>query len=121
MSFKILVADDDLDNRTIVTETLEAGGYQVRSATNGYEAIDLALKEQPDVILLDLSMPRLDGWKAAERMKQIPQTAKIPIIAFTAHAMTGDELKARNSGCDDYLSKPCLPTKIIEKVKQWIK
>ena len=121
MSVKILVADDDSDNRTIVTETLEAAGYQVCVAANGLEAIEVAVRESPGVILLDLFMPKLDGWKAAERMKQIPQTAKIPIIAFTAHAMTGDELKAKSAGCDDYLSKPCLPSKIIEKVKQWIR
>lgn len=120
MSRKILIADDDFDNRTIAVEILEARGYLVCTAENGLEAIDAALKEQPELILLDLSMPKLDGWQTVERIRQIPQIAKIPIVAFTAHAMQGDEARAKVAGCDDYLSKPCLPGQIIEKAQKWL-
>ena len=120
MGFKILVADDDFDNRTIATEILRASGYTVVQASNGLQAMEVALSEKPDVILLDLSMPKLDGWETTRRLKKIPEVARIPVIAFTAHAMVGDEKKAREAGCDDFLTKPCTPKQIIEKMKTWL-
>ncbi len=117
MNPKILVADDDFDNRTIAAEALVAGGYDVIQAVNGQEAMDLALKELPSLVLLDLSMPKLDGWRVAFELKKDVRTRVIPNIAFTAHAMKGDEQKARESGCDDFLAKPCTPKKILEKLK----
>ena len=120
MTLKILVADDDLDNRTIATETLRAAGYEVCTATDGVEAVASALKEKPDLILVDLSMPKMDGWETVKRLKTAPETSNIPVIAFTAHAMQGDEQKARDAGCDGFLTKPCPPKKIIEKIKEWI-
>lgn len=118
---KILVVDDDLDNRTIAKETLESSGYQVCQATNGLEAIEAAEKEKPDLIFLDLSMPKMNGWDGVRHLKSMPQICDIPVIAFTAHAMVGDEKKAREAGCNDYLSKPCTPKMILEKVKEWLK
>lgn len=120
MGRAILVADDDADNRTIASDALQAAGFEVLAASDGHEAIELAVSRKPELILLDLSMPKLDGWQAVRRLKTIAETRGIPVIAFTAHAMTGDDRKAREAGCDDYISKPCLPGKIIEKVKEWL-
>jgi CheY-like chemotaxis protein len=119
MPYKVLIADDDADNRIIMADILISKGHSVVIAVNGLEAIDLAAKEKPDIIFLDLSMPVLDGWQAAARLRSAPNTANIPIVAFTAHAMSGDEKKAIGAGCNDYLTKPCTPDKIIEKVNKW--
>ena len=121
MSVKILVADDDADNLAIAVVSLESAGFQVLTATNGLEAVDSAEKNNPDIIFMDLSMPKLDGWKAVEKIRQTPAIAKIPVIAFTAHAMVGDEAKARKAGVDDYISKPCRPADLVQKAKQWIR
>jgi two-component system cell cycle response regulator DivK len=112
----ILVADDDKDNRAIMSAVLEAAGYRVLLACDGVEAIDAAMKELPDLILLDMSMPRLSGWDAIKRLKSAPRTAAIPVFAFTAHALAGDELKTREAGCDGYVAKPCLPRDVVAKI-----
>jgi len=119
MTYKILVVDDDYDNRTISSEILVHAGHTVICAANGIEAIEAALKEKPDMIFLDLSMPKMSGWEAAAKLKSMQDMTHIPIIAFTAHAMVGDEKKAIDSGCNDYLTKPCTPNKVLEKVKKW--
>ena len=116
---KVLVADDDLDNRTIAATVLEASDYTVFLASNGLEALALAEKELPEIILMDLSMPKLNGWEATQRLKLNPQLKNIPVIAFTAHAMVGDDKRALQAGCDDYLTKPCAPRKILEKIREW--
>lgn len=120
MSYKILVADDDLDNRTIAMETLEAHGYKVLQATNGLEALEIVAREKPNLILLDLSMPKMDGWQVARQLKAMTETDNIPVIAFTAHAMQGDDRKAKEAGCNDYLTKPCTPKKLLEKISEWL-
>ena len=120
MTAEILVADDDFDNRTIVQEALEAAGYNVILATNGEEALDLAHSKKPAVLILDLSMPKMNGWEVAKRIRQDKTLSGTAIIAFTAHALVGDELKAKASGCDDYLSKPCLPKEVVAKVAFWL-
>jgi two-component system, cell cycle response regulator DivK len=120
MTAKILIADDDFDNRTIVKEALEASGYEVAIAVNGEEALEMAINQAPEVLLLDLSMPRLSGWEVAKRLRQTVSPAHLPIVAFTAHALAGDELKARAAGCDDYIAKPCLPRDVVQKVKEWL-
>jgi two-component system, cell cycle response regulator DivK len=120
MKPQVLVADDDFDNRTIVQETLEAAGYDVVLAINGEEALEKVQEIKPRVLLLDLSMPKLNGWEVAKRIREIPGLAGTAIIAFTAHALVGDELKAKASGCDDYLSKPCLPRDVLAKVRSWM-
>ena len=117
MNAKILVADDDYDNRTIIRQVLEAGGYQVLEAVNGLEAVEKAQAEKPALILMDLSMPKLNGWEAAKQIKQTPEIAGIPIFAFTAHALTGDDVKAKAAGCDGYISKPCVPREVLQKVR----
>jgi len=121
MSLKILVADDDFDNRTILMEALEAAGFQVVQAANGQEAIDAALKEGPALIFMDLTMPKLDGWEAARRLRRLPQTARVPIIAFSAHVLPGEAEKAKAAGCDDYVTKPCIPRDVVKKVPDWLR
>ncbi len=121
MRSKILVADDDFDNRVIVQEVLESAGYDVILATNGEEALEQTVREKPDVLLLDLSMPKLNGWEVARQIRRKTELAGTIIIAYTAHALVGDELKAKASGCDDYISKPCLPKEVAQKIASWIK
>jgi two-component system cell cycle response regulator DivK len=120
MSGKILVADDDFDNRTIMQEALEASGYEVILATNGQEALDTLTAENPGIMLMDLSMPKINGWELARRVRETPALAGTVILAFTAHALSGDELKARAAGCDDYIAKPCLPKEVVAKVRGWL-
>lgn len=120
MSRKILVVDDEPDNRAIIAAILAASGYRVCEAKDGAEAVDLALSAAPDFILMDLSMPVMSGWDAARRIKAMPQTKDIPIYAFTAYALAGDDLKAKEAGCDGYITKPCAPKDIVEAVKKTI-
>lgn len=118
MSATILIADDDYDNRAILRQALEASGFRVLEAVNGEEALQAVQAQSPDLILLDLSMPKMNGWEAAKRLRQLPQAAAVPIFAFTAHALQGDEVKARAAGCDDYVSKPCIPREVVEKIRR---
>jgi two-component system, cell cycle response regulator DivK len=102
---KILVVEDVEFNRDLVVQLLE-DDYEIITAADGAEGLRLAEGERPDLILMDLSLPIVDGWEATRRIKAHAELKHIPIIALSAHAMTGDEEKARQSGCDDYLSKP---------------
>jgi two-component system, cell cycle response regulator DivK len=102
---KILVVEDVEFNRDLIVQLLE-DDYEVLTAADGAEGIRLAEQERPDLILMDLSLPVIDGWEATRRIKADEALKGIPIIALSAHAMRGDEEKARQSGCDDYLSKP---------------
>jgi two-component system, cell cycle response regulator DivK len=102
---KILVVEDVEFNRDLVVQLLE-DDYRIITAADGAEGIQLAERERPDLILMDLSLPVIDGWEATRRIKADDALKHIPIIALSAHAMAGDEEKARQSGCDDYLSKP---------------
>ncbi len=113
----ILVADDEPDNRAIMAAALAASGYRVCEAAGGAQAVELALRELPDLILLDMSMPGVSGWEAVRRIKAMPQTRNIPVFAFTAYALAGDELKAKEAGCDGYVSKPCVPREVVEKIR----
>lgn len=103
---KILVVDDNLDNRMIIAQMLKLSGYVVVTAGDGHQAIDLTEREGPDLILMDLAMPGLDGWSAAARIKARPHLAHVPVIAVTGHVTRSDIDRALQSGCADYLSKP---------------
>src|SRR6185295_11829785 len=92
-------------------------GFRVREAETGELALASVAEERPDVILMDLSIPGIDGWECTRRLKSDPKTMAIPIIALTAHAMRGDEERARAAGCDGYLSKPISPKKVVEEVR----
>jgi CheY-like chemotaxis protein len=103
---RILLVEDNSDNLILVQDFVEALGYQVLIAPDGQAGVLFAEREQPDLILMDMSLPVMDGWHAARHIKDNTLTAAIPIIALTAHAMLGDRERALASGCDDYLSKP---------------
>ena len=112
---KILLVEDNALNLNMLTRRLERKEFTVLSATNGKEAIERAQSENPDIILMDLSLPVMDGWTAAERLKDNSTTKSIPIIALTAHAMKGDREKAMEAGCDDYDTKPIDFKRLLDK------
>jgi two-component system cell cycle response regulator DivK len=119
MPKRILVVEDDPDNRRIVAKVLSVEGYHVIEATDGIEALARARAERPDLILMDLALPNVDGWEATRRLKSDPETRSIPVVALTAVAMRGDEEQARAAGCDDYLPKPARPAAIRAVVKKY--
>jgi CheY-like chemotaxis protein len=103
---RVLIVEDNVDNYELVRFLLERAGYQVLSAANGVEGVDAAKREQPDLILMDLSMPEMDGWKATAHLKSDAETRLIPVLALTAHTLPGDRKRAIDAGCDGYISKP---------------
>ena len=117
---RILVVEDDSDNRGMVVKVLTVAGYGVLEAADGASAVTVARREHPNLIVMDLAMPGVDGWEASRRLKSDPATADIPIIALTAFAMRGDEERAREAGCDGYLSKPCRPQTIRDTVRRFL-
>ena len=114
---KLLLVEDNEMNRDMLSRRLERKGYAVAIAVNGQEAIDMAAADAPALILMDMSLPVLDGWEATRRIKANDTTRSIPIIALTAHAMQGDELKAREAGCDDYDTKPVELPRLLGKIE----
>jgi two-component system cell cycle response regulator DivK len=114
----ILLVEDNLHNRKIFQGVLAHAGFRVIEAEDGGKALQAVRTERPDLILMDLSIPVVDGWECTRRLKADPQTKAIPIIALTAHAMRGDEERARGAGCDGYLSKPISPKRVVEEVKR---
>lgn len=114
---KILVVEDVDFNRELVVQLLE-DQYKVIEATNGEEGLELAERERPDLILMDLSLPVMDGWEATRRLKANEELSSIPVIAMTAHAMVGDEEKAKDAGCDDYLAKPLDEEELMTKLAE---
>ena len=116
---KILVVEDVEFNRDLLVQLLEEE-YQVLTAVNGAEGLALAERERPDLVLMDLSLPVVDGWEATRRMKANPALKDVPIIALSAHAMIGDEDKARRAGCDDYLSKPLNDKLLFAKITKFL-
>ena len=114
---KILLVEDDEMNRDMLSRRLERRGYQVVIAVDGEQGMSMAQSEAPDLILMDMSLPTLDGWEAARQLKAAPETRAIPIIALTAHAMVGDREKAIEAGCDDYDTKPVEFQRLVEKIQ----
>ncbi len=114
----VLVVEDYRDARELYAEYLEYQGFRVAVAENGYEALSIAAKLHPDIILMDLSMPGLDGWEATRRLKMSPATRDIPIVAVTGHAMVGQHEAARQAGCDAYVTKPCLPEDLVAHIRR---
>jgi CheY-like chemotaxis protein len=113
---KILLVEDNEMNRDMLSRRLLKRGYEVVTAVDGREGVDMASSASPDVILLDLSLPVMDGWEAARHLKADDTTKSIPIIALTAHALAGDEQKALEAGCDDYDSKPVDLKRLLGKI-----
>jgi two-component system cell cycle response regulator DivK len=114
---KILLVEDNDMNRDMLSRRLTRTGYDVVVAVNGQEGVDLAKSARPDLILMDLSLPIIDGWEATRRIKADPATAEIPVIALTAHAMVEERERAMAAGCDDFDIKPVDFPRLLEKVK----
>ncbi|HEC22496.1 MAG TPA: response regulator [Chloroflexi bacterium] len=113
----ILVVEDNLDNRTLLIDMLGVMNYRVIEASDGIEGVEMAIREKPALILMDLSLPRKDGWQATRELKSNKAVAHIPIIALTAHAMHGDRERALEAGCDDYVSKPIDLLELAQKIR----
>jgi len=113
---KILLVEDNEMNRDMLSRRLERRGYQVIIAEDGATGVTKAKSETPDLILMDMSLPVMDGWEATRQIKAVPETQHIPIIALTAHAMAGDEEKALAAGCNDYETKPVDLPKLLAKI-----
>jgi CheY-like chemotaxis protein len=113
---KILIVEDNEMNRDMLSRRLERKGYSVTMAIDGGAGVEKAIEEVPDLILMDMSLPVLDGWEATRRVKANPVTQRIPVIALTAHAMTGDRDKAMEAGCDDYDTKPIDLARLLSKI-----
>ena len=114
---KILVVEDNEMNRDMLTRRLERKGFEVVIAVDGQAGVDMVATASPDLILMDLSLPVMDGWEATRQIKADPSTRAIPVIALTAHAMAGDEQKALEAGCDDYDTKPINLSRLLEKIE----
>lgn len=114
---RILLVEDNEMNRDMLSRRLQRRGYELLVAIDGAEGVDLAQREAPDLILMDMSLPVLDGWEATRRLKAMPDTQAIPIIALTAHAMSGDREKAMEAGCDDYDTKPIELDRLLAKME----
>ena len=117
---KILLVEDNELNRDMLSRRLKRRGYDVVIAVDGAEGIEKAQAEMPALILMDMSLPRVDGWEATRRLKSEEPTKSIPIIALTAHAMRGDREKAIEAGCDDYDTKPVDLPRLLEKIKKFV-
>lgn len=114
----ILLVEDNEMNRDMLSRRLLRKGYRILIAENGESGVALATSEHPDLVLMDMSLPVLDGWEATRRIKSDPATRRIPVIALTAHAMEDDRQKAMESGCDDYDTKPVELPRLIDKIER---
>ena len=120
MSGCILVVEDQMDNRQILRDLLGNAGYQLVEAENGEEALAAVAKQRPDLILMDIQLPVMDGYEATRRIRANPETQAIPIIAVTSYALSGDETKALAAGCSGYVAKPFSPRKILAMVQEFL-
>ena len=114
---KILLVEDNEMNRDMLSRRLARKGYEVAIAIDGQQGIEMARSETPDLILMDMSLPVVDGWEATRQLKSAPETQSIPVIALTAHAMAGDREKAVEAGCNDYDIKPIELPRLLEKIE----
>jgi two-component system cell cycle response regulator DivK len=114
----ILVVDDFADNRDMYARFLEFSGFRAETASNGEEALEKAFALRPDLVVMDLSLPGLDGWEATRRLKRDERTKHTPVVAVTGHAFTGSEKSATDAGCDGYISKPCLPADLLLEIRR---
>jgi two-component system cell cycle response regulator DivK len=118
MANRILIVEDQDDNRRILRDLLSRAGFELIEAHNGQQGVVLASAERPDLILMDIQLPVLDGYEATRRIKADPALRAIPIIVVTSYALSGDEVKARAAGCDDYVTKPFSPRVLLAKVRE---
>jgi two-component system cell cycle response regulator DivK len=116
----ILVVDDYQDAREMYAEYLQFSGFRVAEARNGNEAVERAFELQPDLILMDLSLPGMDGWEATRQLKSDERTRRIPVVALTGHALAGASEGAKKAGCDSFVTKPCLPDDLVVEVRRML-
>jgi two-component system cell cycle response regulator DivK len=114
------VVEDEMDSLQIVRDLLSVNGYEMTEAQNGEEALVAVAKERPDLILMDIQLPIMDGYEATRRIKADPSLRLIPIIAVTSYALSGDEEKARAAGCNDFVPKPYSPRQLLAKIRQYL-
>jgi CheY-like chemotaxis protein len=115
---RVLLVDDYPDAREMYSEYLEFSGFDVVEAGNGMEALQRAVDASPDIILMDLSLPVMDGWEATRRLKADQRTKAIPVVALTGHALAGISEGARQAGCDAFVTKPCLPEDLVREIRK---
>ena len=120
MTKRILVVEDQEDNRQILRDLLAHAGYEVVEIDNGEQALPAAAEHHPDVILMDIQLPAMDGYEATQRIKSNPEMKEVPVIAVTSYALAGDEAKARAAGCSAYVSKPFSPRALLAKVREYL-
>ncbi len=118
---KILLVEDNEMNRDMLSRRLTRKGHDVFIAVDGAEGVSMAIAKVPDLILMDMNLPVLDGWQATQQIKAAPETSTIPVIALTAHAMTGDREKCMKAGCDDYDTKPVEFPRLLAKIETLLK
>ena len=118
---KILIVEDNEKNMYLISFILKKGGYEVTEATTGEEGVEVAIKEKPDLILMDIQLPGIDGLEATKRIRESRTNGNIPIIALTSYAMTGDRERALAAGCTSYIEKPIVPETFIAEIKKYIK
>ena len=117
---KILIVEDNEMNRDMLSRRLERRGFVIVMAMDGQQGVEMTRSERPDLILMDMSLPVMDGWAATQAIKADPELSKIPVIALTAHAMAGDREKAMAAGCDDYDTKPIELPRLLEKIAKFL-
>ncbi|MCL4273284.1 MAG: response regulator [Anaerolineales bacterium] len=117
---RILIVEDNMDTYELVRFILEKNGYETFLAVNGRDGVNAATKQKPDLIIMDLSMPEMDGWTATRLIKQNAKTSYIPLIALTAHVLPGDRERAVEAGCNDYITKPMDLLDLVEAVDHWM-
>ena len=120
MSERILVIEDQEDNRAILRDLLTSVGYEILEAVNGEEGVRMAAAHRPDLILMDIQLPNIDGYEATRRIKAQELLRTIPIIAVTSYALSGDDVKAREAGCDAYVTKPFSPRALLAKIREYL-
>jgi two-component system, cell cycle response regulator DivK len=120
MSGRILVVEDQPDNRRILHDLLTSAGYEIIQADDGEEALAAVARDRPDLILMDIQLPLLDGYEVTRRIKADPALRAIPIIVVTSYALSGDENKARAAGCDAYVTKPYSPRALLAKIREYV-
>ncbi|MGB7100518.1 MAG: response regulator [Xanthobacteraceae bacterium] len=120
MTKRILVVEDHEDNRQIVRDMLAPTDYEIIEVENGEEALAAVAKQRPDLILMDVQLPIMDGYEATRRIKADPALRSIPIIAVTSYALSGEDKRAQAAGCDDYVAKPYSPRQLLAKIRQYL-
>jgi two-component system, cell cycle response regulator DivK len=120
MSKRILVVEDQEDNRQILRDLLNSAGYEMTEAGDGETGVKAAKEQRPDLILMDIQLPLMDGYEATRRIKADPELKDIPIVVVTSYALSGDDGKARAAGCDAYVTKPYSPRQLLAKIKEFL-